>query len=216
MVVRTLACIVVAGMHAACSSSPSLPDAIDIDASIGGLTIELVALGGVPQMAAPTVEILSVTIGMKSLRAIGDSAPGDLSTTRLDRELVWSETRTPIPQLFPHAPPGLYSRVEIRIADWPAASAAIGVTGRAVRAGTLVPFEIKGESIDVPIDVVVNTQLQPREFVISTIQVDVAALVRDIDWNTVPLTGDGKIVIGDGDPALAGVVSRLPMMFAQR
>jgi hypothetical protein len=204
-------------MHAACSSSTPAPDATTVDASIGGLIIELVAKGGVPQMPASNIEITRVVLGMTTLRAIGDAAPGDLRTTRTDLdEMEWRDNLVPIPQLFPTAPPGVYSMVDLRIADSPLSSVAISINGRAARGGNLIPFEIQNLTADVGVAISINTVLTPRQYVTTTIELDVPALVQDIDWDAVPLTTEGRMFIGDGDAGMSTVVSRLPTAFAQR
>ena len=200
-------------MHTACSSDSTMPDAAVPDASTGGLTIELVAKGGVPQMPEATVEITKVVIGMRTIRAIGDAAPGDMRTTRTDVELEWRDNLMPIPHLFPMAPPGVYSMVELRVGDSSKSAAAIDIAGRATRGGNLVPFEIENLVSEVPIAITVNTVLPPRMIATTTIAVDVAALVEDIDWDSVPLTAEGRLYIGDGDPGMASVVSHIATAF---
>ena len=172
-------------------------------------------------MPAPTIEITTVTFGVKILRAIGDAAPGDVRTTRTDDaaennniDLDFYENYVPIPQLFRDAPPGVYSTVELRVADSRTASSAIEVTGRASRGGNLVAFQIKSAASVVPISVAVNTELMPRMLATTTIELDVAHLVKDIDWDTVPLTGEGTLLVGDGDPEMASVVSNVSTAFS--
>ncbi|MBA3498904.1 MAG: hypothetical protein M4D80_27450 [Myxococcota bacterium] len=216
---RWLAGMAFALMHAACSGGAPAPDALTADASTGGLVIEVVAKGGVPQMPEPTIEITRVTIGVKNLRAIGDAAPGDLRTTRTDAEpnnidLDFYDSFVPVPQLFRDAPPGVYSSVELRVADSRLASAAIDVLGRASRGGNLVPFEVKCALSEVPITIAVNTVLMPRMLATTTIEVDVAWLVKDIDWDAVPLTAEGRLFVGDGDPEMASVVSNVATAFS--
>jgi hypothetical protein len=217
---RWLASTAFALMHAACSGGSPAPDALPVDASTGGLVIEIVAKGGVPQMPDPTIEITTVTFGVKILRAIGDAAPGDMRTTRTDDDdnnnidLAFANSLGPVPQLFREAPPGVYSTVELRIADSRTASSAIEVTGRASRGGNLVPFEIKSATSIVPISIAVYTELMPRMLSTATIELDVAGLVKNIDWDTVPLTGGGTLAIGDGDSAMASVVSNVATAFA--
>jgi hypothetical protein len=219
MGMRWLVSTAFALMHAACSGGQPAPDALMVDASTGGLVIEIVAKGGVPQMPAPTIEITRVTFGVKLLRAIGDAAPGDMRTTRTDDEpshnidLEFANSLGPVPQLFRDAPPGVYSTLELRIADSRQAAAAIEVTGRASRGGNLVPFEIKSASSIVPIAVAVNTELMPRMLATATIQLDVAHLVENIDWDNVPLTGEGILFVGDGDAEMASVVSNVATAF---
>jgi hypothetical protein len=201
-------------MHVACSSDSTMPDAATADASTGGLTIELVAKGGVPQMPQATVEITRLVIGMKTIRAIGDAAPGDMRTTRTDLELEWRDNLMPVPHLFPMAPPGVYSTVELRVGDSTKSAAAIDIVGRATRGGNLVPFEIESQTSEVPISIAVSTVLTPRTIATTTIEVDVAALVEDIVWDSVPLTTEGRLYIGDGDPGMASVVSEIATAFA--
>ena len=206
-------------MHAACSGGAPAPDALMADASLGGLVIEVVAKGGVPQMPDSKVEINYVLVSVKTLRAIGDAAPGDMRTTRTDAapnniDLDFHDGFVPIPQLFPEAPPGVYSSVQLQISDSRLASAAIDVIGRASRGGNLIPFEVKSALSEVPINIAVNTVLMPRVIGTTTIEVDVARLVKDIDWDSVPLTTEGRLFVGDGDPEMASVVSNVAAAFS--
>lgn len=194
-----------------------MPDATVADASTGGLIIELVATGGVPQIPEQGVEITLAVLGVQTIRAIGDAAPGDVRTTRTNlKDHEWSENTVPIPQLFPLAPPGVYSTIELRVADSSVSSAAIIIGGRVTRGGNVVPFEIQSTSTDVAIEVNVNTVLAPRQLATTTVAVDFGKVIGDIDWATVPLTTDGRLFIGDGDADMASVVANLKIAFAQR
>ena len=203
-------------MHVACSDTAATPDALVHDAALGGLTIELVAKGGVPQMPTADVEITKVVLGATQIRAIGDAAPGDMRTTRPSYEFEWRDNLMPIPFTFRNAPPGLYSTVELRVSDSEDSSSAISVLGRARRAGDLVPFEITSLAASVPITVAVDTVLPPREIAVATIEVDVAMLIAAIDWDGVPLTGDGRLYVTDGDAPMASVVAALGSAFTER
>jgi hypothetical protein len=212
---RWLASIAFGLMHAACSGTAATPDAHMVDASIGGLIVELVAKGGVPQMPAPNIEIERLVLGMTSIRAIGDAAPGDVRTTRTDLDAFeWADNFVPIPYLFPMAPPGLYSMVELHIAKCGECDAAIIISGHTARGGERVFFEVRSSQADASIGIKVNTELSPRTIATTTIAVDVAALVADVDWNAVPLTADGKLLINDGDPGMASVVTRVATAFS--
>jgi len=203
-------------MHGACSSNASTPDATTADAAIGGLVIELVAKGGVPQMPDADVEITRVTLGARALRAIGDAAPGDMRTTRDHYEFVWpGDSTIPIPILFPDAPPGLYSRIELRVADSSLGGVAdaVNIIGRARKGGNLVPFEIKNMTADIPVTVTVETVLAPRVIAMTTIEVDVAALVDDVDWDAVPVGPGGVLFIGDSDPEMVEVTKDIATSF---
>ena len=193
-----------------------MPDARPAEAGLDGLTIELVAKGGVPQMPSADVELTRVVIGATAIRAIGDAAPGDMRTTRDAYIFEWRDNLSPIPFLFGEAPPGLYSSVELRINDSRVSTEAIGIIGRARRAGNLVPFEISNRSADIPIEVSINTVLDPRKIAVVTIEVDVPALVAAIDWASVPLTADGKLEIRDGDAQMDSVVAAAANAFSGR
>ena len=203
-------------MHVACSGGTTSPDALVLDASIAGLTIELVAKGGVPQMPNVDVEITKVTMGARSIRAIGDAAPGDMRTTRSSYEFEWRDNLMPIPLTFTSAPPGLYSTVELDVADSDASTTALTILGRTRRGGDLVPFEIESTAANVPITVPVETVLPPREIAIVSIEVDVAALIATVDWTMVPLTGDGRLYMTDGDPQIDGVIAAIATAFSAR
>ena len=203
-------------MHVACSGGTPSPDALASDASIAGLTIELVAKGGVPQMPDVDVEITKVTMGARAIRAIGDAAPGDMRTTRSSYEFEWRDNLMPIPLTFSAAPPGLYSTVELDVADSDASTTALTILGRTRRAGDLVPFEIVNFTANVPITVAVETVLPPREIAVVSIEVDVAALIAAIDWSAIPLTGDGRLYMTDGDPQMDSVIAAVATAFAAR
>ena len=203
-------------MHVACSGSSATPDAAMVDASTGGLSIQLVAKGGVPQMPTADVEIDKVTIGATSIRAIGDAAPGDMRTTRTQYQFEWRDNLNPIPILFTTAPPGLYSQLDFHVNDSSVSATAVDIIGRARRGGMLVPFEIDNKDSEIPIDIDINTLLGPREIAVTTIELDIASLVENIDWASIPLTTDGRLYITDGDAAMSNVVSKLTSAFSQR
>jgi hypothetical protein len=159
-----------------------------------------------------------VVLGVTMLRAIGDAAPGDVRTTRTDDKLSafeWKDGQNPVPHLFPEAPPGMYSKVELRIADSIHADAAVDISGRVPRGGNVVPFQIKTLVAAVPISIDVNVVLPPRGTETVTIEVDVADLIEDIDWGTVPLTGDGRLFIGDGDPQMSKMTTKIDDVFRE-
>jgi len=167
-------------------------------------------------MATADVEITKVTIGATTIRAIGDAAPGDVRTTRDKYQFEWRDNLSPIPLIFTSAPPGLYSRVDFQVNDSAVSADAINIIGHARRGGMLLPFEIDNNNSEIPIDVGINTVLAPREVAMTTIELDVADLVDDIDWTTVTVTGDGRLYITDGDPAMTNIVSNLATAFTQR
>lgn len=215
---RWLAWIAIGAMHAACSNSSTPPDTQMADAAIGGLVLDFAAKNGVPQTLEGDVVIERVVLGITVLRAIGDAAPGDLRTTRTEDKLgdfEWSNGLSPIPHLFEEAPPGMYSTVELRVARSVRANAAVDIFGRVPRAGTVVPFEIKAVAPNVSVSVDVNKVLPPRRLETITIQLDVESLVEDIDWAAVPLTGEGRLFIGDGDPEMSKVTSQIKGAFKE-
>lgn len=189
-----------------------------MDAPPGGLVIELVAKNGVPQTIEGDVVIERLVLGVTMLRAIGDAAPGDVRTTRTDDKLPafeWKDSQNPVPHLFPDAPPGMYSTVELRVADSIHADVAVSVSGRVPRGGNVVPFEVTSIVANVPISVAVTTLLPPRGIETTTIEVDVADLVEDIDWGQVPLSGEGRLFIGDGDAQMSKMTSQIAGAFRE-
>jgi hypothetical protein len=196
-----------------------MPDARVADARTGGLVIEMVVKGGVPQMVGEEIEIELLEIGALMLRAIGDSAPGDHRTTfpKPDASFLFQSGAPAVPLLLPEAPPGLYSAVEMHVADTEASlHGAVYMLGRVRRGGTVVPFEIKNVASDVKVNVAVAVALVPREFATATVELDAAELVEDIDWDNVAITGDGKLYIGDGDGEMPRLVSAIPTAFKSR
>jgi hypothetical protein len=109
----------------------------------------------------------------------------------------------------------MYSKVELRIADSIHADAAVDISGRVPRGGNVVPFQIKTLVAAVPISIDVNVVLPPRGTETVTIEVDVADLIEDIDWGTVPLTGDGRLFIGDGDPQMSKMTTKIDDVFRE-
>jgi len=167
-------------------------------------------------MPVSNIEITKVVVGATSIRAIGDAAPGDLRTTWTAYSFEWRDNLMPIPILFRDAPPGVYSELELHVDDSMASSVAINVIGRALRNGNLVPFEIDNSDASVPVAIAISTVLAPRVIATTTIEVDIADFVDDVDWDAVPLTTDGKLYIGDGDPQMANVVKNIAGAFKQR
>lgn len=167
-------------------------------------------------MPTPDVEITRVVIGATTIRAIGDAAPGDVRTTRPEYVFEWRDNLSPIPFLYDDAPPGHYSSVELAINNSRISTEAIGIIGRARRAGNLVPFEISNRESEIPIAIAINTVLDPRKIAVVMIEVDVASLVANIDWASVPLTSDGKLEIRDGDAQMQPVVAAAANAFSAR
>lgn len=159
-------------------------------------------------MPTPSVELRVVSLHMSTIRVLGDSAPGDMRTTRTDAEFIWQESLGAVPQLFKLAPPGVYSEVELDLGG----ERAIHATGYAVRGGNLLPFEIQSNG-ELSVNIAVNTLLAGREFATTKIEVDVASFIEDIDWDAVPITTDGRLFIGDGDSAMPGVLAKVPPAF---
>lgn len=190
-----------------------------LDAAPGGLVVELVAKGGVPQTTDDGVAIERVLVGAKLMRVLGDAAPGDVRTTRTGIDFEWKVTSTgptvPIAHLFELAPPGMYSTLELRVGDDDETEAAFIMGGRVSRNGNVVPFEIKTLSADLPITVPITLTLPPRMQQTLTIQLDTPSLVEDVDWDAVPLTGEGNLFIGDGDAQMAKVTTELANAFKE-
>jgi hypothetical protein len=216
---RWLAWIAIGAMHAACSSNSSTPDAHMPDAAIGGLVVELVAKNGVPQTTSDGVDINYVQLGAKMIRVIGDAAPGDVRTTRTAIEFEWMDTpagpTVPIPHLFEQAPPGMYSTLDLRVGDSEKSDAALLIRGRVSRGGNVVPFEVQSLAADIPVAVSIAMALPPRALATLSIELDVASLIEDVDWNAIPLTGEGRVFLGDGDPQMSKVISELDGAFRE-
>ncbi len=137
---------------------------------------------------------------MRSVKAIGDAAPGDASTTRESFSLEWRAGRTPSPILFDQAPAGKYAKIDIvfRGDD----SDAFELSGFARRGDVTYPYEIEDRSqLSVSVPLPGSTSLSPGGALAVGVRIDMHEIVKDLNFNAAKLE-DGKLIIDDDTPAL--------------
>jgi hypothetical protein len=136
--------------------------------------------------------LVSTTIDLVSVRAIGDSAPGDERTTRDELELEWEKTST-LALWFADAPPGIYSSLLASVT-------AFTLVGTVEVRGDVYPFLIEDEPPS-PLSVSValmGVRLDAGADELVTIDVDLDDVVKEVDWPSLE-PGPGGVLLVDDD-----------------
>ena len=194
-------------LAAACLGSPPGYDEKDAgdeptadagpDAAPGaaGLTFVWIADPDPPAQLDGDVTLTEVRLDLRDLRAIGDSAPGDERTSRDQLDLRWEDRDEPVPLVFEHAPPGLYSSLQFDIGGDGQGNAFL-IRGTVVRDGMTLPFEISDQSA-LPVSVPLAFELQAGETRTIDVSLAIGAAVGDIDWSMVELD-EGELELDEG------------------
>lgn len=209
-VVRSLVLLACTSLLGGCPGESTSHDGgvEDGENSDDGLTILIDVDQELPATTSGgTIQVDSITIATSTIRALGDSAPGDESTTREGVDLVWTDSEGPESFRFERAPAGRYSSVKIHVvkAD---ADEALRVRGAVDVSGTMTPFEIESELIDLTASIAVDEMLAAGGAAEIRIVLTVATLVDAIDWSNATDDG-GTLLISDGNPELAKVEAAL-------
>ena len=202
--------IIVFGL-AGCSDAPDGPPDGQPDAmpAGGGLIFTWGTDPGLPVRFEDDLEIAEAAFHLRDVRALGDAAPGDERTSRSAIDLAWSASQQPSPLVFDRAPPGVYSRLELRLGGDGEAYWLSGRVEEELGEGNeaWVRWDVRDDAaltINVPLEV---TLAVGGEATVA-IEIDVGALVKDIEWSRVPLR-DGVRVLDGADPQIGAVRTRL-------
>lgn len=195
-----------------CSDAPDGPtDGPDATPATGGLIFAWRTRPALPTRLEDDLEVNEASFELRDVRALGDSAPGDGRTSRSAIELTWSGTTRPPPLTFDQAPPGVYSRLELRLGGDGEAYWLRGRVEQEEEDGEdeehWVTWEVRDDAaltINVPLDVALAVGATATV----AIEIDAGDLVHDIDWSRVPLRGGVRILDG-ADPQIAAVRTRL-------
>lgn len=186
----------------ATSPDSSVPDDGDLDGD--GLTIRIEADQALPASAkGGSVQIDEIAISTSTIRALGDSAPGDDTTTLVGLELHWSASEQPDSFTFERAPAGRYSSVKMHVVK-ASGERAFALRGSVDVGGTVWPFEVDADLSDLSLSIAVDEMLPAGGSAEIRIVLTVAALVEPIDWANATDDG-GTLVIRDGNGELAKV-----------
>jgi hypothetical protein len=139
---------------------------------------------------------------VRSVRAIGDAAPGDASTTKERVELRWGKGDGPSPMVFDQAPAGKYANIDILIRG-EGESHSYQISGMVTVRGTSYPYEIEDdEPLSVSVQLPSSATLPAGGSLSVGVRVNLKDIVRDLDFASVPID-DGVIKIKDEDSGRA-------------
>lgn len=209
--VRIVAWLAVAISLGGCPGPTTSPDSgapDDGEDDGDGLTIRIEVDQSLPATTkGGAIQVEAISILTSSIRALGDSAPGDETTTLEGLELAWTESEAPDSFTFERAPAGRYSSVKMHIVKG-SGEYAFRVRGSVDVSGTISPFEIDAELSDLSASIAVDEMLPAGASAEIRIVLTVAALVDAIDWSNATDDG-GTLVIQDGNGELTKVEAAL-------
>lgn len=190
----------------ATSTDSGVPDDGDLEGE--GLTIQIDTDQPLPASAqGGAVQLDEIAISTSTIRALGDSAPGDETTTREGVELQWAASEEPDGFTFERAPAGRYSSVKMHVVKG-GRDRAFALRGTVDVGGTVWPFEIEAELSDLSLSIAVDEMLPAGGSAEIRIVLAEASLVEPIDWANATDDG-GTLVIRDGNDELTKVEAAL-------
>jgi hypothetical protein len=221
MGVRSLGLIAASLLLVACPGDPTdnpVDAPTDGDGSLpgNGLTIDTNTNHGIPaSIGDGNIKIEEVWISTRSIRAIGDAAPGDERTTKLDVGLHWDDEDDPDKFTFDRAPSGRYSTVRLQVAAPESGDqdAAFQIKGEVKIDDTFRKFEVDSETSSFQISVAVDTVLPAGGTAEIDLELVLEGLVDTIDFTLITPDGDGVRVIDDSDSEMAIVRAALETAF---
>ncbi|MBK7534167.1 MAG: hypothetical protein IPI49_02125 [Myxococcales bacterium] len=180
----------------------SAPDA-GVDGGSRGLTLRW---RGVPEVPTgqdnPNVQ--RATFRVRTLKVIGDSAPGEAATTRENLSLEWRRDKTPQPVLFDQAPPGKYAKIDLVLRGDDRDT--FEISGVVRRNDIDYIYEIEDSSqllVSVPLPS--SATLRPGGALSIGVRIDIRDIVKDLDFGAARIEDD-KLKIDDDTPALQAQV----------
>lgn len=169
------------------------------DGGSQGLTLRWRATPGVPS-GEDTPNVTRATFRIRSLKVIGDAAPGDAATSRENLTLEWRTGKTPTPELFGHAPAGKYAKIDLIFRG--DGSDAYEIGGIAQRGGIDYPYELEDSSqISVSVPLPSSTTLSPGGSLAIGVRIDIRDIVKDLNFDNARLES-GKLIIDDETPTV--------------
>ena len=169
------------------------------DGGTQGLTLRWRAVPGVPS-GEDNPNVTRATFRIRSLKIIGDAAPGDAATSRENLELEWRSGKAPTPLLFDQAPPGKYAKIDLIFRG--DGKDTYELSGMARRNGTDYPYELEDSgqfSISVPLPS--STTLAPGGSLTLGVRIDIRDIVKDLNFDNARLEA-GKLIIDDETPSV--------------
>lgn len=152
------------------------------------------------------LQVATASIGVQNLRVIGDASSGS-DTSLASLALAWQGSGDPAPTTFAHAPPALYSRVEldIRGAD------SLDVTGTVRINGDATPFHVHLDP-DASASVETSLDLAARTTGTIHVHVDATQMLDGVDFGHAPNVG-GTLDIDDSSADKPHIAENLAESF---
>lgn len=174
-----------------------------IDGGTQGLAVRWRAVPSIPTGNTPSVR--EVKLRVRSLKVIGDAAPGDAATTKNNLDLEWKSNEDPKALEFPQAPAGKYAKIDIVIRG-DAGKDGVKITGMALRNAVLRPYEIEDDAqLSVSVPLAADTALRPGGTLTLGLRMDLDAVVRGLDFGAAR-EDDDKLIIDEETPELLAAV----------
>lgn len=202
---RTLAiglCLLAVSQMGCPGQEPDMPDAM-VDGGTQGLAVRWRAVPSIPTSNIPSVRELKLRV--RSIKVIGDAAPGDAATTKNNLDLEWKSSEDPKALEFPQAPAGKYAKIDIVIRG-DVGKEGVQITGMAMRNAVLHPYEIEDDAqLSVSVPLPADTTLRPGGLLTLKLRMDLDAVVRGLDFNAAR-EDDDKLIIDEETPELLAAV----------
>jgi hypothetical protein len=192
-----------AAFLAACPSSDPPPDGPDggPDGGGRGLTLRFRGEQDLPTSEEPTVT--EAELSLRSVRVIGDAAPGDSSTTRERVRLELRGDDTPDALRFEQAPPGKYAKIDVVLRGWDGNDDdSFEISGQARVNGTLYDYEIHDEGqLSASIPLPESTMLPPGGELGLEVRINLRDVVKNLAFSTIA-PREGVIRVDESTPAV--------------
>ena len=158
--------------------------------------------------------ITSATFSVANLRIVGDAGPGDPRTFVDHVGLEWVDGKVPAPIAFPAAPLGKYSRVAFNLEAEDTSPAFVIIGTVSIQGAPAVPYELSASS-EIAIAFDIDVELSARADATVGVGVDLAKIVKAVDFATLPVIG-GKRVLGQDDAQAPAVSAQVIDAFARQ
>lgn len=196
-----------AALLAGCPGSDSPPpDGPDggPDGGGRGLSLRFRSEQDLPTSDEPTVE--EAELALRSVRVIGDAAPGDAATTRERVRLRFGDDDGPDALRFEQAPPGKYAKIDVVLRSWDGdgedGDDSFEISGKARVNGTLYKYEIHDDAqLAASIPLPDATMLPPGGELSLEVRVDLRGVVSGLAFASIP-PRDGVIRVDETTPAV--------------
>lgn len=194
-------------MIAACheAGTPAI-DAPDGPGANAGLFVTWGARPRLPGPLTASITLSQVTFGIDRFEVQSDADGG---TSRARYPLTWSAGATPVPETFPDAPSGLYSRVAITLGGY--YDNAYEIEGTWLDRGKTKPFRIVDRGT-LKTSFELSATLAAGGAATIGIDIELADAVGGLDFHRLD-DDDGELELLTGDPQLVGFRKRLADAF---